>query len=108
MKHVELRTIKNGMFSKFNEACEGKDIVSAMQKIEQNKALAAAQKDVLNMLIEKGILIVLKGDEEEFDKNAVYTFVYSKGASPVNTVPTLYNQNLIFRFLSLKTERLPT
>lgn len=74
------------MFSKFNDACEAKDLLQALQKIELNSTLAAAHKEILNLLIEKGILIVLKGDEEEFDKNGVYTFVYSKGGNPINTV----------------------
>jgi hypothetical protein len=38
------------------------------------------------MFIEKNILVVLKGDEEEFDKNSVYMFAYTQDSNPVNTV----------------------
>jgi len=75
LKTLELKTIKNGMFSKFNNAFTGGEFQTEFQEL--NKYTKDVNfKSWVEFIIKKKILLVLKGDPNTFDKESIYTLAY--------------------------------
>ena len=86
LKHLKLTTIKNGYFSKFTNAFTGNDIKKAFVDIEAFNNLKNDANKILSCFIQKRVLIVLKGDEVEFDTSSIYTLAYTEQKDPLNSV----------------------
>lgn len=86
LKHLKLKDIKNGYFAKFSNAFTGNDIKKAFVSVEAFVNLKQDINKILGVFIEKGVLIVLKGDEVDFDTGSIYTVAYTEQKDPINSV----------------------
>ena len=75
MKHLELKTIKNGFISKLYNAFTGADLLEAFPKAKFPAANLKAE-EFMDQLITLKYLLVLKGDQSKFHKDSVYTWAY--------------------------------
>lgn len=74
LKHLELKTIKNGFLSKFYNAFTGKELEAAFKAA--NFAAEIDFKECIKALFDLELLVALKGDSDSFENDSVYTFCY--------------------------------
>lgn len=74
MKHLELKTIKNGFISKLYNAFTGEELLRAFSVAKIPEEIEP--KAFCEHLLKFGYLVVLKGDAGKVDKAAVYSWSY--------------------------------
>ena len=87
---IELKTIKNGFFAKFNNCFYGHELMTSFKNHAKFGQITSEDKEIeeiFNVYLQKKYLVPLKTPElESFDSGEVFTFPYFQNSDPFNSV----------------------